>query len=75
MKVGVAVGSGGALMSCMAVVVLRSITIDPRIPTVPGRSTSGFHRPGRHCWHQARSPVRRLASRTKGELHPTKNRS
>ena len=23
-------------------------TIDPRIPTVPGRSTSGFHRPGRH---------------------------
>ena len=25
------------------------ITTDPRIPTMPGRSTSGFHRPGRHC--------------------------
>ena len=24
------------------------ITIDPRIPTIPGRSTSGFHRPNRH---------------------------
>ena len=23
--------------------------IDPRIPTMPGRSTPGFHRPGRHC--------------------------
>ena len=23
-------------------------TIDPRIPTVPGRSTSGFRQPGRH---------------------------
>ena len=28
-------------------------TIDPRIPTMPGRITSGFHRPGRHCFHQA----------------------
>ena len=25
------------------------ITVDPRIPTMPGRSTSGFYRPGRHC--------------------------
>ena len=25
------------------------MTIDPRIPTMPGRSTSGFHQPGRHC--------------------------
>ena len=25
------------------------MTIDPLIPTLPGRSTSGFHRPGRHC--------------------------
>ena len=24
------------------------MTIDPRIPTMPGRSTSGFHRPDRH---------------------------
>ena len=41
---------------------------------MPGRSTSGFHRPGTHCLHQARSAVRRWASRMKGELHPTKNR-
>ena len=25
------------------------MTIDLRIPTMPGRSTSSFHRPGRHC--------------------------
>ena len=24
------------------------MTIDPRIPTVPGWNTSSFHRPGRH---------------------------
>ena len=24
------------------------MTIDPRTPTMPGRNTSGFHRPGRH---------------------------
>ena len=34
------------------------ITIDPRIPTMSGRRTSGFHQPGRHCLHQARSAVR-----------------
>ena len=28
------------------------MTINPRIPTIPGRSTPGFHQPGRHCWHQ-----------------------
>ena len=50
------------------------VTIDPRTPTMPGRSTSGFHRPGRHCLHQARSVVRCRASRMKGELHPTMNR-
>ena len=49
------------------------MTIDPRIPTMLGRSTSGFHRPGSPCLHQARSAVRCLASRMKGELHPTKN--
>ena len=37
-------------------------TIDPRIPTMPGRSTSGFHRPGRFRVHQARSAVRLSAS-------------
>ena len=41
---------------------------------MPGRSTAGFHQPGRHCLHQARSAVRCLASRMKGEPHPTKNR-
>ena len=51
------------------------MTIDLRIPTMPGRSTSGFHQPGRHCLHQARSAVRCSASRMKGELHPSKNRS
>ena len=25
------------------------MTIDPCIPTMPARSTSGFHGPGRHC--------------------------
>ena len=48
-------GGWGVLMSCMAVVVM---TIDPRIPTMPGRSTSGFHRSGRHFQHQARIAVR-----------------
>ena len=47
------------------------VAIGPRIPTLPGRNTSGFHRPGRHCLHQARSAVRCSASRIKGELHPT----
>ena len=30
------------------------MTIDPRIPTMPGRSTSGFGRIGRHCLLQSR---------------------
>ena len=47
--------------------------IDLRIPTTPGRSVSGFHRPGRHCLHLARSAVRRPRCRTKGDLHPAKN--
>ena len=50
------------------------VTIGSRTPTMPGRSMSGFHKPGRHCLHQARSAVRGPASRMKGELHPTKNR-
>ena len=56
----VRMGSGGVL----DIMHGRSrMTIDPRIPTMPGRSTSGFHRPGRHCLHQARSAVRCPASR------------
>ena len=49
------------------------MTIDPRIPTMPGRSTSGFHQPDRHCLHQARSAVKCSASRMRGKLHPSKN--
>ena len=49
-------------MSCM---------VDYRIPVMPGRSASGFYRPGRHCLHQAPSAVWHSASRMKGELHPT----
>ena len=41
------------------------MTTDPHIPTLPGRSTPGFHQPGRHCSHQARSAVRCSASRMK----------
>ena len=32
--------------------------VDLRIPTMPGRSASGFHRSGRHAVHEARSAVR-----------------
>ena len=35
----------GVLSLCMAVGCC--MTIDPRIPTMPGRSTLGFHQPGR----------------------------
>ena len=48
--------------------------VDLRIHTTSGRSTSGFHRPGRHREHQARSVVRCSASCIKGELHPARNR-
>ena len=51
------------------------MAIDPRIPTMPERSTPGFHQPGRHCLHQARSAVRCSTNRMKGELHSSKNRS
>ena len=49
------------------------MTIDPSIPTMPGRSTSGFYPRGRHCLNQARSAVTCSASCMKGELHPCKN--
>ena len=42
------------------------MTIDSRIHTTPGRSTFGFHRPGKHCSHQARSAVRCSAERGGG---------
>ena len=51
------------------------MTIDPRIPTIPGRSPSGSHQPGIHCSHQTRSAVGRSANCKKGKPHPSKNRS
>ena len=54
---------------------LSRMTVDPRVPTMLERSTSGFHQLGRHCSHQARSAVRCSASRMKGELHPSMNHS
>ena len=48
------------------------MTIDPLVPTISGRSMPGFHQPGRHCLHQARSSVRCSASCRKGELLPAK---
>ena len=45
-------GGGGCARGrgCTQFVHVRSsMTKDPRIPTMPGRSTSSFHQPGRHC--------------------------
>ena len=39
---------------------------DPRIPKMPGRSMSGFHRPGLHCLRQPRNAVGCSASRITG---------
>ena len=36
----------------------RCMTVAPRISTMPGWSRSSFHRPSRHCLHQAPSGVR-----------------
>ena len=44
-------------------------TINPRIPSMPGRSTSGFHRPGTQCLHQARSAVGCSACRLLKNIH------
>ena len=50
------------------------MTIDPRIPTMPGQSTSRFDQPSRR-WLVGPSAMRREvmveASRMTGELHPT----
>ena len=51
------------------------MTIDPRILTMPGRSTSSIHQLGTQRLHQARSAVRCSVSRVKGKLHPFKHRS
>ena len=44
---GGGLGGGRRIFNSFMPVLLR--TKDPRFPTWPGRSTSGFHRPGRHC--------------------------
>ena len=50
-----------------------NMSIDPRIPTMSGRRTSSFQRPGRHRVHQARSTVRCCSAiRTNGQLLITK---
>ena len=71
---GVVGGAGGVGVYSIFMHGRCRMTIDARIPTMPARSTSGFHRPGRHCLHQVRSAVRCSASRMKGELHPAQNR-
>ena len=54
------------------------MTIDPRIPTMPGRiarRASTEAQADIACLHQARSTaVTCLETRMKGELHPIKNR-
>ena len=48
-KIRQAPGGAGVLI----IIYARSrIIIDIRTPTVPGRSTSGFHRLGRHRWRR-----------------------
>ena len=58
-------GRRGVVTKPCVAVVRR--TRDPRIPATSKRSTSGFHQPGRHRVHQARSAVRCSASRVNGE--------
>ena len=60
--------AGGWGGGCTHVMHGRSrMAIDPctPTPTMPERSTSSFHRPGRHCLHQARSKRREVF----GESH------
>ena len=48
-------GMGGG-WGCVPVMHGRSrMTIDPRIPTMPVGSTSGFDRPSRHCFEGGRT--------------------
>ena len=59
----------------MAVVVC--MTIDPRIPTMPGRSLIGFAPTRQTSLACAKREAKHEAfgeSHEKGELHPTKNR-
>ena len=39
--------AGGGSGSVLNIMHGNRMTVDPRIPTMPGRSASGFQRPGR----------------------------
>ena len=45
-------GGGGGRSVLQCVHGRGRMPVDPLIPTIPGRSTSDFHQPGRHCLHQ-----------------------
>ena len=67
-EAAVAAAAAAAGGRCTHVMHDRSrIAIDPRIPSMPGRSTLGFHQSGRHCLHQTPSAVRCWSSRMKDE--------
>ena len=67
------VGLKGAGGGCTHVMNACSrMTIDPRIPTMPGRSSSGFTDQTGIACTKRENAVRCSASRVKGELHPTK---
>ena len=67
----VVIGLGGGVLIIMH--GRSRMAIDPRLPTMPGRSTSGFHRPGADiACIKRNAPWSVRASREKGELHPTK---
>ena len=53
---------------------IQAWTLRTCVPTMPGRSTSDCHQPGKHCLHHMRSAVRCWANRMKGGPHSTKNR-
>ena len=75
--IGQRVQSGNSMLEGGALIIMHGrsrMTINSRIPKMPGRSTSGFHRPGRHSLHHTRSARRCWTSSMKDELHPTKNR-
>ena len=49
-------GVGGGVLDIMH--DRSRVTMDPRIPTMPGWGVWDCRRRGRHCLHQARSAVR-----------------
>ena len=71
-------GEVGRILGGDVLIVMHSrshMTVDTCIPTYPGRSSSGFHLPGKHSVKQARCTVRCSASCMKGEQRLINNRS